>query len=91
MEKNEIELDKIIKDLNRNNAISSIVLNHLEGSGLTEFEKNFIKKYKPEKSLIIYGTLAPNRPNYSVVEHIKGKWQNAIVRGKLEKKGGVLD
>ena len=87
MEKNEMELDRIIEGLNKNKTIPSIVLNNLADSGLTEIEKNFIKTYRPEKSLIIYETLAPNRPNHSVIEHGKRKWQKAIVRGKLEKKG----
>jgi len=87
MEKDETELDKIIECLNKNATVSHIVLNSLEHFGLTEVEKNFISTYKPEKSLIIYGTLAPNKPNHSVIEHIKGKWQKAVVRGKLERKG----
>ncbi|MEY2916758.1 MAG: hypothetical protein RIS73_472 [Bacteroidota bacterium] len=82
-----MEIDRIIEGLNKNKNISGIALNNLEESGLTEVEKNFIKLYRPQKSLIIYGTLAPNKPNHAVIEHIKGKWQKAIVRGKLEKKG----
>lgn len=82
-----MELDKIIEDFNKKNKTLSIGLENLKDTDLTEVEKNFIKTYSPEKSFIVYGTLAPNRPNHSVVEHIKGKWEKGIVRGKLENKG----
>ncbi len=41
----------------------------------------------PESALIDYGTLAPNKQNHSVVEHIRGTWHKGIVRGKLVNKG----
>jgi gamma-glutamylcyclotransferase (GGCT)/AIG2-like uncharacterized protein YtfP len=44
-----------------------------------------------ENTLIIYGSLAPNASNHSVVEHIKGDWQQGIVRGKLLKEGWGAD
>ena len=44
-----------------------------------------------EKTLIVYGTLAPNAPNHSVIEHIKGDWQQGIVKGKLLKEGWGAD
>ncbi len=53
----------------------------------TAAEKPLWNSYPPEKILIVYGTLAPNAPNHSVIEHIKGTWHKGIVRGKLEKKG----
>ena len=87
MERNELELDRIIAGLNKNKNISNIVLDKLDDWDLTEEEKLFIKQYRPETSLIIYGTLAPNRPNFSVVEHIKGKWVKGVVRGRLENQG----
>lgn len=65
----------------------SIESGNVEDMDLTELEKTFIKTYSPEKSLIVYGTLAPNAPNHSVIEHVKGKWHQGIVRGKLENKG----
>lgn len=43
--------------------------------------------HNPEQALVIYGSLAPGKPNHSVVESIKGTWQKGIVRGKLENKG----
>lgn len=87
MEIDGVELDKIIEKLNQGKAITSRRTNNLDGSGFTEVEKKFFKIYKPENALIIYGTLAPNRTNHSVIEHIKGKYQKAKVKGKLENKG----
>ena len=82
-----MEIDKIIEGLNRKKNTSSIGSGNFQDTNLTEVEKTFIKTYSPEKSLIVYGTLAPNAPNHSVVEHIKGNWQQGIVRGRLEKEG----
>lgn len=87
MDENTSDLDQLIKDLNKHKKIADITLDNLNELGLTEGQKNFIQRYKPEKNLIIYGTLAPNKPNHSVVEHIRGAWQRAIVKGKLENKG----
>ena len=58
-----------------------------KNTDLTAVEKPLIDAYPPEKILIVYGTLAPNAPNHSVIEHIKGTWHKGIVRGKLEKEG----
>ena len=66
-----METDKIIESLNRKKYTASIGPGNFQHAGLTEVEKNFIKTYSPEKSLIVYGTLAPGAPNHSVVEHIK--------------------
>ncbi len=87
MEKNETNLDSIIADLNMNRNVSNIVLDQLDHFGLTETEKAFFKHYKPEKVLIVYGSLAPNKQNHAVVEHLKGNWLKAVIRGKLEKEG----
>ena len=82
-----MEVDQIIEQLNMKENIATITISNLEQAGLTEEEKAFIKTYQPEKALIIYGTLAPGRPNHHVVEHIKGAWQQGIVHGKLKKEG----
>jgi gamma-glutamylcyclotransferase (GGCT)/AIG2-like uncharacterized protein YtfP len=86
-----MEIDKIIEGLNRKKNISAIGSGNFQETDLTEVEKIFIKTYSPEKSFVVYGTLAPNAPNHSVVEHIKGNWQQGIVRGNLEKKGWGAD
>jgi gamma-glutamylcyclotransferase (GGCT)/AIG2-like uncharacterized protein YtfP len=86
-----MEIDKIIEELNKNQNVSDIVLDRLNHTNLTNEQKDFIKAYKPEKSLIIYGSLAPDEPNHSVVTHINGKWRNGIVIGKLEVKGHGAD
>jgi gamma-glutamylcyclotransferase (GGCT)/AIG2-like uncharacterized protein YtfP len=64
-----------------------LTVDNLEDTHLTELEKTLIRTYEPEKSLIVYGTLAPIRSNHFVIEHIKGNWQHAIIRGKLENMG----
>lgn len=41
--------------------------------------------------LFVYGTLAPGRVNHHIVENIPGKWEPAIVRGKLIDQGWGAD
>lgn len=84
-------LDQLIDSLNNNKHTQNIGLGNLDDMGFTDAEKTFIKTYRPEKSLIIYGSLAPNAPNHHIVEHIYGTWQTGIVRGQLEKKGWGVD
>lgn len=82
-----MDLDKIIEDLNKKTTRSGIGVEKLNKKDLTIAENDFIGKFKPGQSLIIYGTLAPNRPNHSKIEHIKGQWLKGIVKGKLVKEG----
>ena len=86
-----MEIDKIVEGLNRKINTPGVSSGNFQDTDLTEAEKNFIKTYNPERSLIVYGTLAPHAPNHSVIEHIKGNWQQGIVRGNLEKKGWGAD
>ena len=86
-----MEIDKIIEDLNSKKDIAGISSDNSQNMNLTEVERNFIEKYSPQKLLIIYGSLAPNAPNHSVVEHIKGTWQQGTIRGSLEMKGWGAD
>ena len=37
--------------------------------------------------LFVYGTLAPGKPNHTVVAHIPGDWQPATLKGKLLDQG----
>ena len=85
-----MDIDKLIEVLNKRN-ITGINTGNFQDIDLTEAEKTFIKTYNPERSFIVYGTLAPGAPNHSVVEHIKGNWQPGIVRGTLENKGWGAD
>lgn len=82
-----MELDIIIENLNNKMLSIGVSLDKLDYKELTEVEKTLIEKYRPEKSIIIYGTLAPNRPNHSKIAHIKGKWLRGIVKGKLVNEG----
>ena len=86
-----MELDHIIESLNKKENISSITSSNLEDAGLTEAEKTFIKTYQPEKVLIVYGTLAPGKPNHKVIAHIKGQWKNGIIRGELVQEGWAAE
>jgi gamma-glutamylcyclotransferase (GGCT)/AIG2-like uncharacterized protein YtfP len=80
-----MELDTIVENLNKKMTSQGVDIDNLDD--LTEVEKDFIEKYTPQQSLIVYGTLAPNRPNHSKIEHIKGEWHKGIVKGKLVKEG----
>jgi gamma-glutamylcyclotransferase (GGCT)/AIG2-like uncharacterized protein YtfP len=86
-----MDIDEIIEGLNRKKNISAIGSGGFKNTDLTEVEKTFLKTYYPERSLIVYGTLAPDAPNHSVVEHIKGSWKRGIVKGSLENKGWGAD
>ena len=67
--------------------MSDISSENLRKINFSDFEQAFLEEYQPEKSLVIYGTLAPNAPNHSVIEHIKGNWQKGIIRGRLTQEG----
>lgn len=86
-----MQIDKIIAALNSKKNTPGIGSNEFDDTNLTEIEKTFINNYHPEKSLIVYGSLAPNASNHSVVEHIKGTWQPGKIMGILEKKGWGAD
>lgn len=87
MEINLLTLEEIITSLNSKAFVADITLNGLESFDLSQIEKLIIKAHKPEKVLIVYGTLAPGKPNHSKIEHIKGEWEKAIIKGKLINKG----
>jgi hypothetical protein len=55
--------------LNNKIYMSDISSDNLRIIYLSDFEKAFLEEYQPEKSLIIYGTLAPNAPN-PLFDHI---------------------
>lgn len=82
-----MELSNIIESLNHKAGVAAITISNIDTFDLNEQEKDCIRTWQPQKALIIYGTLAPGKPNYSKVQHINGKWEKAIVRGKLENKG----
>lgn len=82
-----MEIDTLIKDLNVIITSQGKGVDKIDKVDLTVAEKQFLNEYKPQKSIIIYGTLAPNRPNHSKIEHINGKWIKGVVKGKLVKEG----
>jgi gamma-glutamylcyclotransferase (GGCT)/AIG2-like uncharacterized protein YtfP len=82
-----MEIDTLIKDLNIIITSQGKGVDKIDKADLTVAEEQFLNEYKPQKSIIIYGTLAPNRPNHSKIEHINGKWIKGVVKGKLVKEG----
>lgn len=78
-----MDLDILIEKLNVMIVSAGLGFEKLNVRVLTAEEQALLKKYRPDKSLIIYGTLAPNRSNHSEVQHIKGKWQKGVVKGRL--------
>lgn len=86
-----MDTDKIIESLNSKNNIVDIGTANFNDKDLTEAEKEFIKTHQVEKTLIIYGTLAPGKPNHHIIEHIKGKWERATIKGRLQKAGWGVD
>lgn len=46
-----------------------------------------MKDLQSMPALIIYGSLAPGESNHSVMDSIKGEWQKAIIKGKLQEGG----
>lgn len=81
------ELQMIVGSLNGKKYAQQSGLPNYGSLVLTVEEKKFVEIYQPQQALIIYGSLAPGKPNHSVVESIKGTWQQGTVRGKLENKG----
>lgn len=71
-----MDLTHIIESLNKK-------WGQVPPTAFTEEEQTFLQTYQPEKRLIIYGSLAPNRPNHHHVEPIRGVWQTGTIKGKL--------
>ena len=44
---------------------------------------------KPDQKLVVYGTLAPNAPNESILEEIKGFWQECKITGEIVSHKGL--
>jgi gamma-glutamylcyclotransferase (GGCT)/AIG2-like uncharacterized protein YtfP len=82
-----MEIDKMISDLNKKDSLIHTGSTTLEKASLSQSEKHFIQTYKPERTLIVYGSLAPGESNHAEVKDIKGTWQRGIIKGKLEKEG----
>ena len=75
-------IEKIVSQLNA----KSYALQP-ESALLTDEEKAFLDVYAPDKTLIVYGTLAPGRPNHSVVADIAGMWHKVVIKGTLIEEG----
>lgn len=78
--------------LNQKHTIADIKVETLDQYELTADQRVFFEEYRPENKLIIYGTLAPGKPNHHKISHIQGEWKSAILKGgKLESKGWGAD
>lgn len=78
-----MDLDFLIEKLNAKIVAAGHGFEKLNIQDLDPAEQALVKKYRPDTSLIIYGTLAPGRSNHSEVENIKGEWKKGMVKGKL--------
>lgn len=85
------ELQPILDALNQKEYAQRNGLPTVDEPALTQEEKRVIQTYRPGHWLVVYGSLAPGRPNHPVVEPIKGTWQKGTVRGQLEDKGWGAD
>ena len=79
-------LAQIIAKLNSREDVSSI-FSDTDNSNVSVEEKQLIERYLPQKHLIIYGTLAPDKPNHHIMQPIIGEWKRITIYGKLEEKG----
>ena len=43
--------------------------------------------FQTNNSLAVYGTLAPGRSNYHIVEHLGGEWTEGLIEGNLQETG----
>jgi gamma-glutamylcyclotransferase (GGCT)/AIG2-like uncharacterized protein YtfP len=84
-------MNHLIQPLNKLKTVSQITLQTLNQFNLTEEEENLIKTHRPEQTLVVYGTLAPGKPNHHIVEHIQGTWQKGIIKGELSNKGWAAE
>lgn len=77
-----------LEGLNKRDDIGKITIENLDRFELSKTEESFFRHYQPQNKLIIYGTLAPDKPNHHKMEGIDGDWFPAILKGgKLENKG----
>ena len=59
-----------------------------EGSNTRRVVEEIIDNlFAASNKLATYGTLAPGRPNHSVIQDIHGTWSDGFVRGKLHESG----
>ena len=82
-----MDLGTLVEKINKKIISTGLGFEKIDIKDLTQTEQSIIEKYRPDKSIIIYGTLAPNRPNHSKIEHIKGEWKRGTVKGKLVNEG----
>jgi len=72
------DLKKVERDEKVSGVVKSILLKLLE----LIFDK-------PDEKLVVYGTLAPGASNKSILEEIKGTWQECKIKGEISSHTGL--
>lgn len=77
-----IELTSLIDAVNKARAAVNFaeLKNSLEEEQLHEL-------FNCNENLAVYGTLAPGRENYHIVEHLGGEWTDGLIEGDLQQTG----
>ncbi len=77
-----IELTSLIDAVNKARAAVNFaeLKNSLEEEQLNEL-------FNCNETLAVYGTLAPGRENYHIVEHLGGEWTDGLIEGDLQQTG----
>jgi gamma-glutamylcyclotransferase (GGCT)/AIG2-like uncharacterized protein YtfP len=83
--------EPLLAALNRHLHLSQLGLVPLAELAFTEAEQGFLQTHHPEHVLVVYGTLAPGRPNYHVIEPVSGQWRNGRIKGLLAPQGWGAD
>jgi gamma-glutamylcyclotransferase (GGCT)/AIG2-like uncharacterized protein YtfP len=52
-------------------------------AGVVEAERALEARFPVHKTLAVYGTLAPGRPNHHVVAPLGGEWTQGVIEGDL--------
>jgi gamma-glutamylcyclotransferase (GGCT)/AIG2-like uncharacterized protein YtfP len=83
--------ESLLAALNLHPHLSQVGLVPLAELAFTEAEQAFLQTHRPEQVLVVYGTLAPGRPNYHIMEPVGGQWRNGRIKGLLAQQGWGAD
>jgi gamma-glutamylcyclotransferase (GGCT)/AIG2-like uncharacterized protein YtfP len=83
--------DSLLPALNQHPHLARLGTVPLDELAFTEAEKAFLRAYRPEQFLVVYGTLAPGRSNHPVIEPVRGTWHPGLIHGTLLPEGWAAD
>lgn len=85
--KNEWSLADVIRliDVVNNKRTGSCAGSNSEEAAIAEQQLN--EAFGTNNLLAVYGTLAPGRQNYHIVEPLGGDWSEGIIEGNLQQTG----